>query len=200
MIGWYLLLISVVLFGKDFVYVMFGVFVFNLFGIVGGFLLLVVGCCVGLCCVLVFGFVVVCVMLVVFGLFYVCMLLWLLVVVLLLFILFYLVGFGVNGKSLLLLLFCGELCVGVNGIVGVFGLIGVVFGLLVFLLFCVCYGFEYMFLIFVIVLCVVSVICFVICWDLICIIVNFDNEFDVLYFGDDGCVMLVFLKFVIEKM
>ena len=80
-VGWYLPLISASLFGKDFREATLGALVFNVFGIVGGFLSPVIGRRLGLRRASAFGFALVFLMLLVLGLFNGRMPIWLAVAV-----------------------------------------------------------------------------------------------------------------------
>ncbi|HEX2973286.1 MAG TPA: MFS transporter, partial [Tepidisphaeraceae bacterium] len=91
-VGWYLPIISLTLFGQDFVVATFGALVFNLFGIVGGFLSPKIGNRLGLRKASALGFGAVFIMLVVMGLFYQSMPIFLAFLVPSLFILFHYPG------------------------------------------------------------------------------------------------------------
>ncbi|MFM0041833.1 MFS transporter [Paraburkholderia sediminicola] len=198
-IGWYLPLISAALFGKDFVYATLGALLFNVFGIVGGFMSPAIGKRFGLRRASAFGFAAVFVMLLVLGLFGSKMPLWLAVIVPSLFILFHSSGPGANGKSLSSLSFRSEIRAGANGVIGALGSIGAALGLLVFPLFREHYGLDKTFLILAIVPLVASVICFVIKWDPTRTSITPDNEPDAPQFKSDAEEAPVFMNPAIEK-
>lgn len=184
-VGWYLPLISAALFGKDFVYATVGALVFNVFGIVGGFLSPTIGRKLGLRRASAFGFAAVFVMLLVLGLFREQMPIWLAVAVPSLFILFHSGGPGANGKSLSSLSFRSELRAGANGVIGALGAIGAAVGLLVFPLFREAYGLDRTFLILSVAPLVASIVCFMIQWDPTRSGTNPDDEPDAPQFKDD---------------
>lgn len=175
-VGWYLPLISASLFGKDFQQATLGALVFNVFGIVGGFLSPVIGRVLGLRRASAFGFALVFVMLLVLGLFNARMPTWVAVIVPSLFILFHSGGPGANGKSLSTLSFRSELRAGANGVIGALGAMGAALGLLVFPLFRQKYGLETTFLILSAVPLIASIVCFSIRWDPTRSGINPDNE------------------------
>lgn len=177
-VGWYLPLISASLFGKDFQQATLGALVFNIFGIIGGFLSPTIGRVLGLRRASAFGFALVFLMLVILGLFNGKMPIWVAVAVPSLFILFHSGGPGANGKSLSTLSFRSELRAGANGVIGALGAMGAALGLLVFPLFRQQYGLETTFLILSVVPLIASVICFTIKWDPTRSAVNPDNESD----------------------
>ena len=184
-VGWYLPLISASLFGKDFREATLGALIFNVFGIVGGFLSPVIGRRLGLRRASAFGFALVFLMLLVLGLFNGRMPIWLAVAVPSLFILFHSGGPGANGKSLSTLSFRSELRAGANGVIGALGAMGAALGLLVFPLFRQQYGLENTFLILSVVPLVASVVCFSIRWDPTRTAVNPDDEPGAPQFADD---------------
>ena len=184
-VGWYLPLISATLFGTDFVYATIGALVFNVFGIVGGYMSPVIGRKLGLRRASAIGFAMVFVMLLILGLYGDKMPVWLAVVVPSLFILFHSGGPGANGKSLSSLSYRSELRAGANGIIGALGAMGAALGLLVFPIFREQYGLEHTFLILAIVPLVASIICFVIKWDPTRTTIKPDNEAGAPQFKDD---------------
>ncbi|PZX21983.1 putative MFS transporter [Cupriavidus phytorum] len=198
-IGWYLPLISAALFGKDFVYATIGALVFNVCGIVGGFLSPLVGRTLGLRRASAFGFAAVFAMLLILGLFNGKMPIWVAVVVPSLFILFHSAGPGANGKSLSSLSFRSELRAGANGIIGALGAIGAALGLLVFPLFRAQYGLETTFLILSVVPLLASVVCFSIRWDPTRTTIHPDNEADAPQFKGDIADASALMHPVIEK-
>lgn len=175
-VGWYLPVISAALFGKDFVYSTIGALVFNVFGIVGGFLSPIIGRKLGLRRASAFGFSSVFAMLLLLGLLGSHMPTWLAVVVPSLFILFHSGGPGANGKSLSSLSFRSELRAGANGVVGALGSVGAALGLMVFPIFREQYGLHHTFLILSAVPLVCAIICFSIKWDPTRTTINPDNE------------------------
>ncbi|AOV03291.1 MULTISPECIES: MFS transporter [Delftia] len=185
-VGWYLPLISASLFGKDFREATLGALVFNVFGIVGGFLSPVIGRRLGLRRASAFGFALVFLMLLVLGLFNGRMPIWLAVAVPSLFILFHSGGPGANGKSLSTLSFRSELRAGANGVIGALGAMGAALGLLVFPLFRQQYGLENTFLILSVVPLLASIVCFSIRWDPTRTTVNPDDEPGAPQFADDA--------------
>jgi MFS family permease len=164
-VGWYLPIISIALFGEDFVVATLGALVFNLFGILGGFMSPVIGKRFGLRRASALGFGAVFLMLVVLGFFYEAMPIWLAFVVPSLFILFHSGGPGANGKSLSTLSFRSELRAGANGIIGAIGSAGAALGLLVFPLLKEGIGLGPTFLILSIVPLLAFIICSIIKWD-----------------------------------
>ena len=185
-VGWYLPLISASLFGKDFREATLGALVFNIFGIIGGFLSPTIGRVLGLRRASAFGFALVFLMLLVLGLFNGKMPIWAAVAVRSLFILFHSGGPGANGKSLSTLSFRSELRAGANGVIGALGAMGAALGLLVFPLFRQQYGLETTFLILSVVPLVASIICFTIKWDPTRTSINPDNEPDAPQFEEDA--------------
>ncbi len=185
-VGWYLPLISASLFGKDFREATLGALVFNIFGIIGGFLSPTIGRVLGLRRASAFGFALVFLMLLVLGLFNGKMPIWAAVAVPSLFILFHSGGPGANGKSLSTLSFRSELRAGANGVIGALGAMGAALGLLVFPLFRQQYGLETTFLILSVVPLVASIICFTIKWDPTRTSINPDNEPDAPQFEEDA--------------
>lgn len=185
-VGWYLPLISASLFGKDFEQATLGALVFNIFGIIGGFLSPTIGRILGLRRASAFGFALVFAMLLVLGLFHGKMPIWVAVAVPSLFIFFHSSGPGANGKSLSTLSFRSELRAGANGVIGALGAMGAAIGLLVFPLFRQQYGLETTFLILSIVPLVASIICFTIKWDPTRSATNPDNEPDAPQFEADA--------------
>ncbi|NUA28656.1 MFS transporter [Cupriavidus basilensis] len=198
-VGWYLPLISAALFGKDFVYATVGALVFNVFGILGGFMSPLIGRKLGLRRASAFGFAAVFVMLLILGLFNGKMPIWVAVIVPSLFILFHSGGPGANGKSLSSLSFRSELRAGANGIIGALGATGAALGLLIFPLFREKYGLETTFLILSIVPLTASIICFAIKWDPTRTTIHPDNEADAPQFGGDEAPAPAFLNPAIEK-
>ena len=185
-VGWYLPLISASLFGKDFQQATLGALVFNIFGIVGGFLSPTIGRLLGLRRASAIGFALVFLMLLILGLFNGKMPVWAAVAAPSLFILFHSGGPGANGKSLSTLSFRSELRAGANGVIGALGAMGAALGLLVFPLFRQQYGLETTFLILSVVPLVASLICFSIKWDPTRASVNPDNEPDAPQFEADA--------------
>lgn len=185
-VGWYLPLISASLFGKDFHEATLGALVFNVFGIMGGFLSPVIGRRLGLRRASAFGFALVFLMLLVLGLFNGSMPLWLAVAVPSLFILFHSGGPGANGKSLSTLSFRSELRAGANGVIGALGAMGAALGLLVFPLLRQQYGLENTFLILSVVPLIACLVCFCIRWDPTRTTVNPDDEPGAPQFVDDA--------------
>ena len=183
-VGWYLPLISASLFGKDFQQATLGALVFNIFGIIGGFLSPTIGRILGLRRASAFGFALVFLMLLILGLFNGKMPIWVAVAVPSLFILFHSGGPGANGKSLSTLSFRSELRAGANGVIGALGAMGAALGLLVFPLFRQQYGLETTFLILSVVPLIASIVCFTIKWDPTRSAVNPDNELDAPQFED----------------
>ena len=185
-VGWYLPLISASLFGKDFQQATLGALVFNIFGIIGGFLSPTIGRVLGLRRASAFGFALVFLMLIILGLFNGKMPIWAAVAVPSLFILFHSGGPGANGKSLSTLSFRSELRAGANGVIGALGAMGAALGLLVFPLFRQQYGLETTFLILSVVPLIASIVCFTIKWDPTRSAVNPDNEPDAPQFEADA--------------
>lgn len=184
-VGWYLPIISLTLFGQDFVVATFGALVFNLFGIVGGFLSPKIGNRLGLRKASALGFGAVFVMLVVMGLFYQSMPIFLAFLVPSLFILFHSGGPGANGKSLSTLSFRSELRAGANGIIGAIGSAGAALGLLVFPLLKEGLGLGPTFLILSVVPLIACIVCSVIKWEPTRALLSPDEELDAPQFKSD---------------
>src|SRR5690606_27744831 len=98
-VGWYLPIISLQMFGADFVFATLGTLVFNLFGIVGGFSAPAVGKRLGLRRASAIGFGVVFVILLAMGLTFDRLPLWAAFLLPSVFILAHSAGPGANGKS-----------------------------------------------------------------------------------------------------
>lgn len=184
-VGWYLPIISLTLFGQDFVVATLGALVFNLFGILGGFSSPKIGARFGLRKASAFGFGAVFIMLVIMGLFYQTMPLLLAFLVPSLFILFHSAGPGANGKSLSTLSFRSELRAGANGVIGAIGSIGAALGLLVFPLLKEQLGLGPTFLILSAVPLTACIICSVIKWDPTRAALSPDEEMDAPQFKSD---------------
>lgn len=164
-VGWYLPIISLTLFGEDFVVATFGALVFNLFGIVGGFLSPMIGRKLGLRKASAVGFGAVFIMLVILGAFYESLPIFLAFLIPSLFILFHSGGPGANGKSISTLSFRSELRAGANGVIGALGSTGAALGLLVFPLLKEDLGLGPTFLILAAVPLIACIVCSVIKWD-----------------------------------
>ncbi|SDT29511.1 MFS transporter [Microterricola viridarii] len=185
-VGWYLPIISLTLFGADFVVATLGALVFNLFGVFGGFMSPVVGKKLGLRRASAVGFGAVFVMLVILGFFYESMPIWLAFIVPSLFILFHSAGPGANGKSLSTLSFRSELRAGANGIIGAIGSMGAALGLLIFPLLKEGIGLGPTFLILSAVPLAAFIICSVIKWDPTRATVSPDEETNAPQFKSDA--------------
>lgn len=131
-VGWYLPIISLQLFGAGFVFATLGTLVFNLFGILGGFLSPVIGKKLGLRRVSAAGFGVVFLMLVIMGLTFGHLPLWASFILPSAFIFFHSAGPGANGKSISSLSYRSELRATANGFVGAVGSLGSALGLFLF--------------------------------------------------------------------
>lgn len=178
-VGWYLPIIALALFGEgDFVLATLGTLLFNVFGIIGGFLSPVIAGKLGLRRASAFGFGAVFVMLLILGFFFDSMPLWLAFIVPSLFILFHSSGPGANGKSLSTLSFRSELRAGANGIIGAIGSLGAALGLVVFPLLREQLGLGPTFLILSLVPLAAFIICSVIKWEPTRATVSPDEEVD----------------------
>ncbi|WP_307858911.1 MFS transporter [Microbacterium esteraromaticum] len=178
-VGWYLPIIALALFGEgDFVLATLGTLLFNVFGIIGGFLSPVIAGKLGLRRASAFGFGAVFVMLLILGFFFDSMPLWLAFIVPSLFILFHSSGPGANGKSLSTLSFRSELRAGANGIIGAIGSLGAALGLVVFPLLREELGLGPTFLILSLVPLVAFIICSVIKWEPTRATISPDEEAD----------------------
>ncbi|MGC5246247.1 MFS transporter [Gordonia sp. DT219] len=164
-VGWYLPIISVALFGSDFVFNTFGTLVFNLFGILGGFCSAAIAHRFGLRVASKWGFAVVFVILVILGFFYQDFPLWLGFVVPSVFILAQSAGPGGNGKSLSSLSFRSEVRATANGFIGAIGALGAAIGLVVFPLLKSAVGLGNTFLIVSVAPLLAFIICSVIRWE-----------------------------------
>lgn len=183
-VGWYLPIISLSIFGQDFVQATLGTIVFNLFGILGGFMSPVIGKKLGLRRASAFGFSGVFVMLLIMGFFFESMPLALAFVVPSLFILLHSAGPGANGKSLSTLSFRSELRGSANGFIGAIGGLGSALGLLIFPLLKADIGLGPTFLILSAVPLICAIICFTIKWEPTMAGVNVDDEPDAPGFDD----------------
>lgn len=189
-VGWYLPIISLTLFGADFIVATLGALVFNLFGILGGFMSPAIGKKLGLRRASAIGFAAVFVMLVILGFFYESMPIWLAFIVPSLFILFHSGGPGANGKSLSTLSFRSELRAGANGVIGALGSMGAALGLLVFPLLKADLGLGPTFLILSIVPLIAFIVCSVIKWDPTRAALSPDEEQDAPQFKSDAAAQL----------
>ncbi|WGW11437.1 MFS transporter [Saxibacter everestensis] len=187
-VGWYLPIISLSLFGKDFIVATVGSLVFNLFGIIGGFMSPVIGKKFGLRKASAAGFGVVFVILVILGLGFDSLPLWLAFVLPSLFILFHSGGPGANGKSLSSLSFRSELRASANGVIGALGSVGAALGLLVFPILKEDLGLGPTFLILSVVPLAAFIICSVIKWDPTRAAISPDEELDAPQFKADRAV------------
>lgn len=187
-VGWYLPIISLTLFGQDFVRATLGALFFNLFGIVGGFTSASVAKRLGLRRASAFGFSAVAVILVVLGVWLEDLPLWLAVTLPSLFILFHSIGPGANGKSLSSLSFRSEIRAGANGFIGAVGGLGAALGLVVFPLLRDALGLGTTFIILALVPASAAVICFIIKWEPSRSEVPVDEELDAPNFDDDNVV------------
>jgi MFS family permease len=197
-VGWYLPIISLTLFGADFVVATLGALVFNLFGVLGGFMSPVVGKKIGLRRASGLGFAAVFVMLVILGLFYETMPIWLAFIVPSLFILFHSAGPGANGKSLSTLSFRSELRAGANGIIGAIGSMGAALGLVVFPLLKEGLGLGPTFLILSVVPLIAFIVCTVIKWDPTRTTISPDEELNAPQFKSDAAAQAVAAKAAAE--
>jgi MFS transporter, putative metabolite transport protein len=184
-VGWYLPIISIALFGEDFVFATIGALVFNVWGIIGGFSSSRVAARLGLRRASGLGFALVFVMLVVLGFFYESMPIWLAFIVPSLFILFHSAGPGANGKSLSTLSFRSEVRAGANGVIGAIGSLGAALGLVVFPLLRDDLGLGPTFLILSVVPLAAAVVCGVINWEPTKATVSPDEELDAPQFASD---------------
>ena len=184
-VGWYLPIISLTLFGQDFVVATLGALVFNLFGIVGGFLSPAIGRKFGLRKASAIGFGAVFIMLLLLGLFYQSLPIVLAFLIPSLFILFHSGGPGANGKSISTLSFRSELRAGANGVIGALGSTGAALGLLVFPLLKQNLGLGPTFLILAVVPLAACVVCSVIKWDPTRASVSPDEELNAPQFKSD---------------
>ncbi|OYO01531.1 MFS transporter [Enemella evansiae] len=184
-VGWYLPVISLAMFGNDFVSATTGTIVFNLFGIIGGFASPWIGKKLGLRRASAIGFTVVFVLLVILGLGFQKMPLWLAFLVPSLFILFHSGGPGANGKSISTLSFRSELRAGANGLIGAMGGLGAALGLTVFPIFRENYGLGNTFLILAVVPLIAAIICWVVRWEPTRAAVDVDEEADAPGFSDE---------------
>lgn len=187
-VGWYLPIISLTLFGDDFVKATLGALFFNLFGIVGGFSSASVAKRLGLRRASAFGFTAVAIILIILGLFTNELPLWLAVALPSLFILFHSIGPGANGKSLSSLSFRSEIRAGANGIIGSIGGLGAALGLVIFPLMKDALGLETTFLYLALIPAIAALICFIIKWEPTRSEIPLDEELDAPNFDDDRVV------------
>lgn len=164
-VGWYLPIISLTLFGQDFVKATLGALFFNIFGIIGGFTSAAVAQRLGLRRASAFGFTAVAVILVVLGVWLDELPLWLAVALPSLFILCHSIGPGANGKSLSSLSFRSEIRAGANGFIGALGGLGAALGLVVFPLLRDALGLGTTFIILAAVPASAALVCFIIKWE-----------------------------------
>lgn len=175
-VGWYLPIISLSLFGDNFIKASAGSLFFNLFGIVGGFSSALIARRLGLRIPSAIGFTIVAAILVSLGLFFNSLPLWLAVTLPSVFILCHSAGPGANGKSVSTLSFRSEIRATANGFIGALGGIGAAIGLTVFPLLKAAYGLPTTFLILALVPAIAAVICFTIKWEPTKSLVPVDEE------------------------
>lgn len=190
-VGWYLPIISLTLFGSDFVVATLGALVFNVFGIIGGFMSPRIGKLLGLRRASAIGFGAVFVMLLILGFFYETLPMFLAFLVPSLFILFHSGGPGANGKSISTLSFRSELRAGANGVIGALGSTGAALGLLIFPLLKAELGLGPTFLILSAVPLAACIICSIIKWDPTRAPVSPDEETDAPQFRNDAAQVAV---------
>ena len=190
-VGWYLPIISLTLFGSDFVVATLGALVFNVFGIIGGFMSPRIGKLLGLRRASAIGFGAVFVMLLILGFFYETLPMFLAFLVPSLFILFHSGGPGANGKSISTLSFRSELRAGANGVIGALGSTGAALGLLIFPLLKAELGLGPTFLILSAVPLAACIICSLIKWDPTRAPVSPDEETDAPQFRNDAAQVAV---------
>ncbi|MBU8866528.1 MFS transporter [Paenarthrobacter aromaticivorans] len=190
-VGWYLPIISLTLFGSDFVVATLGALVFNVFGIIGGFMSPRIGKILGLRRASAVGFGAVFVMLLILGFFYETLPIFLAFLVPSLFILFHSGGPGANGKSISTLSFRSELRAGANGVIGALGSTGAALGLLIFPLLKAELGLGPTFLILSAVPLAACIICSIIKWDPTRAPVSPDEETDAPQFRNDAAQVAV---------
>ncbi|MFE4079023.1 nitrate/nitrite transporter [Paenarthrobacter sp. YIM B13468] len=190
-VGWYLPIISLTLFGSDFVVATLGALVFNVFGIIGGFMSPRIGKVLGLRRASAIGFGAVFVMLLILGFFYETLPIFLAFLVPSLFILFHSGGPGANGKSISTLSFRSELRAGANGVIGALGSTGAALGLLIFPLLKAELGLGPTFLILSAVPLAACIICSIIKWDPTRAPVSPDEETDAPQFRNDAAQVAV---------
>ena len=193
-IGWYLPVISITLFGTNFVHSTLGALAFSVIGTICGFLSPVVGRVLGLRRASAIGFLGVGATLLVLGLYGTVMPMWMSLLVPSLFLVFHSAGPSANGKSLSSLSFRSELRASANGLVGALGSVGAAVGLLVFPIFREHYGLKHTYLMLAAVPLLASIVCFAIKWDPTRSPVNPDNEPDAPQFKRDEEVVSGFLS------
>ncbi|MET8873768.1 MFS transporter [Nocardia sp. NPDC004604] len=164
-VGWYLPIIGLALFGQSFTVATIGALVFNVFGIIGGFLSPKIGERLGLRRASALGFGAVFVMLVVLGIWHAHLPLVLGFLIPSLFILFHSAGPGANGKTLSSLSFRSELRAGANGVIGAIGSASAALGLLIFPILRSHLGLGPTFLILSVAPLLACIVCCVITWD-----------------------------------
>lgn len=184
-VGWYLPIISLTLFGNDFVKASLGALFFNVFGIIGGFSSATVASRLGLRRASAFGFTIVAVILLSLGLFLDVMPLWLSIALPAMFIFFHSIGPGANGKSLSSLSFRSEVRAGANGIIGAIGGLGAALGLVIFPLMKASLGLSTTFVVLAAIPTTAAIICFVIKWEPTRSIVPLDEEEDAPNFDNE---------------
>lgn len=177
-VGWYLPIISLQLFGADFLFATLGTLVFNLFGIVGGFSASAVAKRLGLRMASAIGFAVVFAILLVMGLTFEHLPLWAAFLLPSVFILAHSAGPGANGKSMSALSFRSEVRATANGVIGALGSLGTVLGLYLFPVAQDAMGLPNTVLLVSLVPLTCSVICFVIKWEPTKAAVSPDEELD----------------------
>ncbi|GAA3725535.1 MFS transporter [Spinactinospora alkalitolerans] len=177
-VGWYLPIISLQLFGADFLFATLGTLVFNLFGIVGGFAAPAVAKRLGLRMASAIGFGVVFVILLVMGLTFEQLPLWAAFLLPSVFILSHSAGPGANGKSMSALSFRSEVRATANGVIGALGSFGTVLGLYLFPLVKDAIGLPKTFLLVSLVPLACCVICSVIKWEPTRAAISPDEELD----------------------
>lgn len=177
-VGWYLPVISIALFGDDFVFNSFGTLIFNIFGIIGGFAAASLAGRIGLRVASKWGFLIVFVILVIFGFAHDSLPLWLGFLLPSVFILAHSIGPGGNGKSLSSLSFRSEVRATANGFIGAIGALGAAIGLVVFPLLREAIGLGGTFLVVSVFPLIAFIICSVIRWEPTLAEIDVDNEAD----------------------
>lgn len=182
-IGWYLPVISLSLFGEDFVVATLGALVFNVFGIVGGLSSPALGKKLGMRSASAFGFGLVFLMLLLLGSTFGSIPLWAAFVIPSAFILFHSAGPGGNGNSISALSYRSEIRATANGFIGALSNLGGVAGLFLFPIINEWFGTGAAFLIFSLVPLAAFIVCSVNKWEPTKAEVGPDEELDAPTFG-----------------
>lgn len=177
-VGWYLPVISLQLFGASFLVATFGTLIFNIFGIIGGFLSPAIGKRLGFRRAAAIGFACVFVVLVIMGLTFGHLPLWITFVLPSAFIFFHSAGPGANGVSIAAVSYRSELRAIAGGVTGALSTLAAAIGLFTFPFMLAGLGLATSLLIVSVVSLAGFIICIVNKWEPTRATVNVDEELD----------------------